>query len=69
LSRDHPVTATTSSSSRDRSDLEEVRYVLAYFTVISVRVAIDNPRSMPFSVPAKRAITYEARPSLHRHYF
>jgi len=65
LSRDHPVTATTSSSRRDRSDLEELRHALAYFAVISARVAIDNARSMPSSVAARRALTYEARPSLH----
>ena len=68
LSRDQPVTATTSSSSRDFTTLDAIRYARAYFAVISVRVATDKPSLMPSSVTAIRASTYEARPSLRGHY-
>jgi hypothetical protein len=47
LSRDQPVTATTSSSSRPRSFFDAARYALAYLVVISARAFIDNPPSMP----------------------
>ena len=42
LARDHPVTATSSSSTRPLSFFEARQYSLAYFFVISRRVAIDN---------------------------
>jgi len=42
LARDQPVTATSSSSTRPLSFFEARPYSLAYFFVISRRVAIDN---------------------------
>lgn len=42
LARDHPVTATSSSSIRPLSVFEAHSYSLAYFFVISLRAAIDN---------------------------
>jgi len=43
LALEHPVTPTSSSSSRPFSFLAADAYARAYFLVIYLRVAIDNP--------------------------
>jgi len=43
LALEHPVTPTSSSSSRPFSFLVADAYARAYFLVIYLRVAIDNP--------------------------
>ncbi|MGI8723001.1 MAG: hypothetical protein ACR2JG_12325, partial [Geodermatophilaceae bacterium] len=43
LALDHPVTPTSSSSSWPFSFFVADTYARAYFLVISLRVAIDNP--------------------------
>jgi hypothetical protein len=47
LSRDQPVTATTSSNSRPRSFFDAALYALAYLLVISAREVIDNSLLIP----------------------
>ncbi len=47
LSRDQPVTATTSSRILPLSFFDAFAYALAYLVVISARDAIDNPLFMP----------------------
>lgn len=55
LSRDHPVTATTSSSNRPLSFFDALAYSRAYFLVISALDAIDNPIPIPAEAHASRA--------------
>lgn len=47
LSRDQPVTATTSSNNWPRSFFDARTYPLAYFAVISARTVIDNSLPIP----------------------
>ena len=47
LSRDQPVTSTTSSRIRPLSFFAAFTYALAYLAVISARDGIDNPLPMP----------------------
>ena len=47
LSRDQPVTDTTSSSTRPLSFFAAFTYALAYLVVTSARDVIDNPLLMP----------------------
>ncbi len=47
LSRDQPVTETTSSRIRPLSFFAAFTYALAYLVVISARDVIDNPLFMP----------------------
>jgi hypothetical protein len=47
VSRDHPVTDTTSSRTMPLSFLLAITYALAYLAVTSARDAIDNPLPMP----------------------
>ena len=47
LSRDHPVTPTTSSRIRPLSPFAAFTYVLPYLVVTSARDIIDNPFLMP----------------------
>ena len=51
----------SSSSIRPRSFFEALTYPLAYFTVISARDGIDNPSSMPPTVPDYAGISYLRR--------
>lgn len=69
LSRDQPVTATTSSSTRPLSFFDATAYAFANLLVTSARDPIDNSLPIPRTLTVSRAFLREAPTAFRGHFY